>query len=351
MIWYSHVNEDSSPEIDYSKGYNSVVAVIGSGERLIALLDSTDLKQVFAVDTNSNAIELLKLKLVALRELDVEDYLGFIGAIEMSSDDRMICYMKLQNKLEASTNNYWNKHQRFVKKGILNIGQYEQFLSKARPLFKVFLGASFLNIFNQDYNSYSKFRWKIVKYIFSKKISYILLSNKDPAFIGEGVDNTIVTNGFQELIDKKEFHKSFMAHLVFLGSLKKMDIEFLPASQNPKTLKKIQDRLRKKEIKIQFVNNDVLNFLESNDFKIFNSKVFLSMSDILSFHSTDYILKCINALRIHKDYKCAFVFRSYLRNHIDANIIAKISTLGYEVKDITNMDYTKMYKVHLLERV
>ncbi|MBC3757233.1 DUF3419 family protein [Hyunsoonleella sp. SJ7] len=350
MIWYSHVNEDSSPEIVYSKAYNSIVAVIGSGERLITLLDNANLKQVFAVDTNSDAIELLKLKLIALTELDVEGYLGFIGASEMSANERMTFFMKLQNKLEASTKNYWDKNHRFIKKGILNIGQYEQFLSKARPLLNGFLGPSFLNMFNQDYESFSKFRWKIVKRIFSKKISYIVLGNKDPAFVGKGVDNTIVTNGFQELIDKKEFHKSFMAHLIFIGSLKKMDVEFLPPSQNPKTLKVIQDKLRKKEIEIQFVNNDVLNFIEDYDFNSLNSNVFFSMSDILSFHKTDYVLKCINALQINKACKSAFLFRSYLRNHIDANIIAKISALGYKVEDVSDMDRTKMYKVHLLEK-
>ncbi|RED50146.1 DUF3419 family protein [Seonamhaeicola aphaedonensis] len=349
MIWYSHVNEDSSPEIAFSKGYYSVISVIGSGERLIALLSNTHLKQVFAVDTNSDAIELLKLKLLALTELDVEGYLRFTGASEMSANERMMYFMKLQNKLEASTRNYWNKNHRIIKKGILNIGQYEKFLSKARPLLNVFLGVSFLKMFNQDYNSYSKFRWKIVKNIFSKKTSYLLLGNKDPAFIGKGVDASIITKGFQELIDKKEIHKSFMAYLVFFGSLKKMDVEFLPTSQNPETLKKIQDRLRKKKIEIQFINNDVLNFLESNAFKSYNSNVFLSMSDILSFHKTDYVIKCIKALKVSD--KCAFVFRSYLRNHIDTNIIKKIKALGYKVKDVSNMESTKMYKVHLVEKL
>ncbi|TWO33265.1 DUF3419 family protein [Seonamhaeicola sediminis] len=351
MIWYSHVNEDSLPEIVCSTGYNSVIAVAGSGERLIALLDNANLEQLFVVDTNMSAIELLKLKLVALSELDVEDYLRFIGAEEMSSRERMRCFIKLQNKLESSTIIYWSKNHHFIKKGILYIGQYEQFLSKARPLLKWFLGPSFMKVFNNDYNSFSKFRWKIVKSVFSKKVSYLLLGNKDPAFIGKGVDTSLITNGFQELIDKKEFHKSFMAHLVFLGSLKQMDIEFLPASQNRKILKKIQAKLKNREIKIQFINNDALSFLEDNTSTTFNFNVFLSMSDILSFHKTDYVIKCIKALKVSNKCKCAFVFRSYLRNHIDTDIIKKITALGYKIKDVSNMESTKMYKVHLVEKL
>jgi S-adenosylmethionine:diacylglycerol 3-amino-3-carboxypropyl transferase len=351
MIWYSHVNEDSSPEIIYSKGHSSIIAVIGSGERLIALLNNTDLKDVFAVDTNADAIELLKLKLVALTELDVEHYLKFIGAKKMSSNERMNCFIQFRDKLETSSKRFWDNHHHFIKMGILHIGQYEQFLSKVRPILKWFLGASFLNIFNIDYDGFSKFKWKIVKSLFSKKISYKLFGNKDPAFVGKGVDLSIITNGFQELIDKKEFHKSFMAYLVFLGSLKQMSLEFLPASLNLETLKKIQDKLRNKAFKIQFINNGVLNFLEEKNFKTFNSNIFLSMSDILSFHNTDYAIKCIEAMHTDKEYNRRFVVRSYLRNHLDDHAISKIKALGYKVENISNLDSTKMYKVHLVEKL
>ena len=351
MVWYSHVNEDSLPEIVYSKGCNSVISVIGSGERLIALLDNSELEHVFAVDTNTEAIELLKLKLIALTELNIENYLGFIGAKKISSNERMNCFMQFRNKLNNSSKLFWDRNEHFISTGILHIGQYEQFLSKVRPLLNGFLGSSFKNIFKNDYDSFSKFRWKIVKSLFSIKLSYVLLGNKDPAFVGEGVDTSIITNGFQELIDNKEFHKSFMAYLVFLGSLQKMNVEYLPASQNPKTLKKIQKKLRNKEIQIQFINKEILEFLEENRLKTFNTNVFLSMSDILSFHENDYVIKCIKSMQEYNGYRITFVIRSYLRNHLDKNAIAKIADLGYKVKNISNMDRTKMYKVHLVEKI
>src|SRR5690349_17889002 len=81
MLYYSHVNEDNRIERQLLQvsAATTVVAVAGSGERVIALLDQDMCKEVHAVDINQEALFLLELKLTALKALPVEDYLGFCG--------------------------------------------------------------------------------------------------------------------------------------------------------------------------------------------------------------------------------------------------------------------------------
>ena len=58
MIYYSHVNEDSRVERELLQSSNcpSVLAVAGSGERVLALMDITCCKKLHVVDVNEEAI-------------------------------------------------------------------------------------------------------------------------------------------------------------------------------------------------------------------------------------------------------------------------------------------------------
>lgn len=350
MIWYSHVNEDSRPELSYCKGFQTLISVVGSGERVIALLNNSELKRIYVVDVNTEAIELLKLKLTALTELSIQDYLGFIGAKEMESDIRLNFLKVCLYKMDASSGLFWNQKLDFVGKGILFMGHFELFLSRIRPLLKLFLGVSFFKVFQNDYQNFPSLRWKIIKILFSNKLVYKIFGNKDISFIGGNADISIISNGIQELIDAGKLHHSFMAHLIFKGSLNEMEPSLLPPSQDPEILRNIQNRLRNKEFHITFENNDILNLLKEISPGVYKSKVFISMSDILSFETPEYIMNCVRVLSNYKNCAAAFVIRSYLKNHLNANDIFKIREMGYSVEDITNLDETKMYKVNLIRK-
>lgn len=351
MIWYSHVNEDSGPELSYCNEYQTLISVVGSGERVIALLNNPNLKKIYVVDVNTEAIELLKLKLTALTELDIQDYLGFIGAIKIKTKKRLNFLKVCLNKMDGTSNLFWNQKLDFVGKGILFMGHFEQFLSRIRPLLRLFLGLSFFKAFQNDYRNFPSFRWKIIKILFSNKLAYKIFGNKDPSFIGEDADISIISNGFQELIDSEKLNNSFMAHLIFRGSLDKMKPPLLPPSQDPAILKNIQDRLKNKEFEILFDHNDILKFLKEFSPNLCRSKVFISMSDILSFENPEYVVNCVKTLSNYKNCNAALVIRSYLKNHLKRNDIAKIREMGYVVEDISNMDQTKMYNVNLIRKI
>lgn len=350
MIWYSHVNEDSTAERNYGHDFSTLFCVVGSGERVLALLDMPNLKQVYAVDTNIDALHLLKLKLVALVELEIQDYLGFIGAKKMTVDTRMTLFNNCLQKLDASSKLFWNSKRNLVKRGVLYVGHYECFISRIRPMLKFLLGLSFYKIFKNDYQNFPSLRWEMVKLFFSKKLVYKLFGNKDLSFVGEGTDVTLIPTAFQQLIDAKEMNNSFMAHLVFKGHLLDLPSEKLPASLNPEILRNVQNRLRNKQIQIKFQHNDILKILKKCTTNFKNDNIFYSMSDILSFEKPEYVISYLKTLSVCKTNCVSLVIRSYLKNHLNNIQIQEIKAIGFTLENITYLDKTNMYKIHLIKK-
>ena len=350
MIWYSHVNEDSSVERKFSQDYETLFCVVGSGERVIALLDNQQIQQVYAVDTNLDAIQLLKLKLQALTVLDVNDYLGFIGSKKMGVDERIICFKNCLKELDSSSKRYWDRKGALIEKGILYAGQYEVFLAKIRPFLKVLLGTSFYKIFDNDYTYFPSIRWRLVRFFFSIKIVFKLFGNKDVSFVGNQADVSLISTSFQELIDRKEMKGSFMAHLVFKGHLEEMSKDSVPPSLNPEILKSIQKRLRNKEVEISYEHESILNVLKKYKLKLKAQKICCSMSDILSFEKPEYVLQCIKSLAFIENASIVFVIRSFLRNHIENIHIKQIVKLGFTFESFTQSETSNMYKVYIAHK-
>ena len=66
MLYYSHVNEDNRVEKELldSSAYATIVAVAGSGERILALMDNNICKEFHIVDVNDETLFLLQLNQV-----------------------------------------------------------------------------------------------------------------------------------------------------------------------------------------------------------------------------------------------------------------------------------------------
>jgi S-adenosylmethionine-diacylglycerol 3-amino-3-carboxypropyl transferase len=75
---YSLANEDTRVEQKDSRGCRDILAVCGSGARVIPLLHK-DLKRITVVDTSSVQLDYLRLKHELVLQLDDADYLKFLG--------------------------------------------------------------------------------------------------------------------------------------------------------------------------------------------------------------------------------------------------------------------------------
>jgi len=344
MIYYSHINEDNRVErkLQQAGKFAIVVAICGSGERVLSLLDNSACKRMIVVDFNEEAIYLLQLKLTALQKLGVDDYLDFVGHNQLAEKNRVALYQSFKSLLPIAAQRFWDKHISSIQKGILHIGHFEKFLQRVRPLTNFYLGKKFQNIFKkgEQKNGFPSFRWTILKNFFSHKLVYRLAGNKDVAFVGADAETKIIPAALDSVIKNRNASSSFMMHLIFKGGVTEMQDCDRPPSLQKEVLSIIKERLAIKEIIVEYRTSDLLSFAKQEANNLM-PPVFYSLSDILSFAGFAYldkVMKCISGKGN------LIVARSFLRNRLTSNQLNALATYG-NVNLHSDEESTGMYQV------
>jgi S-adenosylmethionine-diacylglycerol 3-amino-3-carboxypropyl transferase len=111
------------------------VTTISSGgcNTLTLLLDNP--ARIYAVDINASQSYLMQLKIAAVRHLEHEELLAFLGLAP--SDHRLRMFDRLAGDFTANGLAYWKTKSEAVQKGVVYTGRYESFIGK----FIRFLGA------------------------------------------------------------------------------------------------------------------------------------------------------------------------------------------------------------------
>lgn len=344
MIYYSHINEDNRIERQLLRESvcSVVVAVCGSGERVLALMDNVACKKFVVVDANEQAIFLTQLKLAALTHLTIQEYLQFIGHNPSAKKDRLILYDELKYLLPSKALTFWNNRRGMIANGILNSGHFEKFLHRVKPLLVFFLGREFQQVFNGSYqeHTFPEKRWKLLRKLFSYTIVYKLAGNKDVAFIGRNAQTPHIPEALDKTIRKHKASSSFMAHLIFKGDLLQMREEDLPPSLQKDVLSGIKQRLVQKGVEVEYHPIDLLKYMESKA-AIAEEAVFYSLSDILSFEDINYLHKLICRMAFSANI---IVGRSFLRNRLSNSQQLELRAYG-QVFLHDEQESTGMYQV------
>ena len=351
MIYYSHVNEDSTPEqVAMSKrSYDRLVCIAGSGERVIALMDKSNLSRVMVIDSNSEALFLTELKLKAIKYLEIGEYLEFIGLNKVKSyHPRSITAMFtfLTPYLTEGCASYWKQRLKIIKNGsLLTIGHFETFLKKTTSILKGLIGSRTDDMLKNPFYLWPKFDqilWSFLMQSFGNKLSYKLLGMRDPAFIESAADISLIPNAMQEIIEKNALNKSFFAHMIFRGNLDEMQERDLPISFNKQFLKKVKENLCRNELKVEFICDDLLSYCARNEETVTKS-TFYSLSDLLSFVSIEYLEKLVTITLCNQNTTNALIFRSFLKHR--KNNYSDLLRSGLTLEDCSHLDATNMYQV------
>jgi S-adenosylmethionine:diacylglycerol 3-amino-3-carboxypropyl transferase len=341
------VNEDNNieREIAFRNKPSTIFCITGSGERLISLLDSPGLEKIVAVDINPEAQFLLELKLITLEKLEIEEYFDFIGYYD-TPDHRLEIFSRLTQYLTPDSLKFWQENLSEIKKGILNIGHFENYIRKLRPITRLFLGNGFFDCFRYDLNDCRNFpfgRWKFFLMILSTRYFFYITRNKDIAFNSSDCERKIISKGLERTLKSNHVTQSFMFNLLFKGHLREMDESFVPPSLQPEILSRIKKRLINKEIEIIYLAKDISDAIKENPDYI-TDNTFLSFSDILSFEKPEYLIEIISILKKMNRKNLNGVFRSFLRNEFNS---AKFpENLFNKLIDYTDKEMTNMYKAH-----
>lgn len=105
---------------------DDVLSIGSAGDNSFALLLNKP-RSLTLVDRNATQIFLLELKIAALRTLDYDDFVGFLGA--RTCHDRETLYRHIRPSLSLQARGYWDSRRKEVHRGIIHCGKFEHYLS------------------------------------------------------------------------------------------------------------------------------------------------------------------------------------------------------------------------------
>lgn len=349
MIYYSHVNEDNQVERQMmaQQRYTQLISIVGSGERVISLMDLDGLEEIYAIDINPPALYLLELKLLTLKRASVDHYLWFIGFEPGSDKGRLAFFDDIRKELSPESRNFWDNHRKMIKMGILNGGHFEGFMDRIRPLLRLSLGSGFYQCFQKPLSACNNFpyrRWQWLKKIFSHRLAYRLMGNRDVAFIATDAERSAIPTGLQAILDREIVDRSFMFHLLFQGKLSNMPQSAIPPSLQPAILQKIKTKLEAESLKVHYMQGDLFELCKKEGLPG-PSPAFISMSDLSSFVNHDYLRAFFQFLKQHSNGKKRVVIRSFLRHRLNEKLFSWLKTSFSNTQDLSASEMTAMYQV------
>ena len=101
-----------------------ILSIASAGDNSFSLL-TTDPELVVAVDVNPTQLYLVALKKAAIRHLDYEDVLVFLGFRE--GTDRPTLFHRIKSELDTDARQYWEQHTDSIAKGVIHQGKFERY--------------------------------------------------------------------------------------------------------------------------------------------------------------------------------------------------------------------------------
>jgi S-adenosylmethionine-diacylglycerol 3-amino-3-carboxypropyl transferase len=106
-----------------------LLSVASAGDNALALL-TLDPAQVVAADVSHAQIACLELRIAALRSLDDEALVAFLGVTP--SRERLVTYRRLRAGLSPRSVEFWDAHPGIVAAGVIHAGKFERYLRAFR---------------------------------------------------------------------------------------------------------------------------------------------------------------------------------------------------------------------------
>ena len=126
FIRYSNCWEDADILLEALKVKEGGIylSIASAGDNSLSLLAKNPSK-VFAIDINPVQLACVELKKIAFLNLSYEELLKFLGVND--SNDRESIYSKISHNLSAEAKEFWDAHPKFIKRGIIHIGKFENY--------------------------------------------------------------------------------------------------------------------------------------------------------------------------------------------------------------------------------
>lgn len=261
-----------------------VLTVASGGENVFALLLQNP-KKVIAIDNNLSQIFLVRLKAAAIKTLEFEEFLEFVGLRQSSQRLHYLdkCLKHLQNDEIA----FWNSMRNKVEKGIMHCGKFESYLRIFRKyiLSLVLTKEQILHYLSSSnlqqqrqfyYTCWETVRWRLLfRLFFSKSLMQIL--GRDKSYFKNATMGNIANHYYTQArkgITQIPVKDNYFMHLILRG------IFPTPFKHHPYADKQNFEKLKIIVDTIVYIHNDVTHYLQQ------------SKENITKYNLSDIFEKC-----------------------------------------------------------
>jgi S-adenosylmethionine-diacylglycerol 3-amino-3-carboxypropyl transferase len=290
-----------------------VLCITGSGDRSLHVL-LEDCKEVISIDANKAQNFLLELKIAALKELDFDNYLSFLGITDDS--ERLACLDRLATKIHPEASSYWLNNKEMIRKGIIYQGTLERVLRQISRWVRFTRGGKVKKLYEftqlEEQKEFIRTHWD--NYWWKKSLNFFLSPFlikvfKDPGLFFN-VDPSIHVGNYihQRLhgcLTRFLTKESFLISMLLRGDVPK---DALPPYLTKHGTQIIKNRLDR--VKVE--NAEIVSYLESTEENKFDC---FSISDVASYLNSEDFNKLAHAIYRTAKPGARFSIRQVMTNH------------------------------------
>jgi len=312
---YSFGNEDWKTEKRALKlkPEDQVLCITASGDRPLNLL-FRNCKKIVCIDANPIQNHLLCLKIAAMKSLNYQDYLAFLGVVP--SEHRLKTLQKVMLKMNKETAHFWLQNKKMIQKGIIYQGAVERLTKITARCASIVRGKKIKRLFEMDdLEEQKKFvarEWdtpiwrKFFEFALKPFITRYIIEDPGLMNIGSAINPGVYFyERINESLKRDLAKKNLLLALLFTGKVPK---ESFPPYLTEEGIQAIKPRLQRLEVKTL----DVITYLESLSESTFD--VF-SLSDVISYMSYPNFIRLLQAMIKTAKPGARFCLREFLSSH------------------------------------
>lgn len=351
---YGLANEDTWLEFNLApEGADSIFSVCGSGSRVTPLLAKNP-KNLHVVDLSETQLACFRLRLAAMKHLEYDDYLYFLGYVKTSSTNKKRSDLLRALRLTSDDENLWKTQLKLWENdGFIYLGKWERHFMKMGKIFQSITFSDVRPLFEakdlEEQRSLLAKHWhpKLFR-TYTRIIMNEWVANKllyKGHFAGGKQKRTMevsaaefVYREINDLFQNTWVRGNYFLNMIFLNEVAHRDC--FPAECD----EKIFDRVKKSETQIHFHRENLLLLLleQPHDF--------YSLSDTFSYmldeEVKDFLLKLPPGIKSDSQ----IVIRTFMRKPGFSVVKPWITDAGLNHK-LAHADCTRMYELSVLKKV
>jgi S-adenosylmethionine-diacylglycerol 3-amino-3-carboxypropyl transferase len=300
LIKYSQCWEDTNlvlNTLDIKPG-DICLSIAAAGDNSLSLLTRSP-KKVIAIDLNPCQLALLRLKVTAIKELDYDQFVTLFG-YDQNKESRIGLYLKIENKLDSQTREFWSQNLSLINRGIADCGQLEYYFrlfrrrvlplihsrSLTRKLFTKRSKQKRADFFANRWNTTS---WKLFSKLFFSRYS-LEKFGRDQSFFDyakTSLSSQIASRLVDALVNQDPAHNPYL-HWILLG---RYDFEnnIVPHWLEPQNFQCIKANIDRLEIEQNSLEAYLSNY-QGQAIDCFN------LSDIFEYMSEENYSTCLELI-------------------------------------------------------